>query len=1142
MRTSIRSTRTTATLAVFGVLVGTALAPASPAAARPADDTSPTGSVPASRADPPGSAAVRGSIGLAVEVTKDGNGPFTTTDEPGGDTNASNGIVRTLDAVTYRVTMNSTNGSSTNERFTLSAPAGTSWAGVPAHCRTPDSGISGRDLTCNLGDIAQGHAVAVPAVLRISGDLRNGDAVVVTGTGTADDVTGPVSVRSPGTTVSAAARYNLSKDVHASILRTGVTGPDGRTEGVQLVYPIAVDWVPLVAGQGLLGFERSDGTMTFTDDVSGILGDLPSAAVLWNRGNPVCGPNGSTEWGFVGLPGGKGGGHEAVVDSGTISCTQSRPGDRVDVSIAGVVTDPTRTPTENVASGPITGGDKPYFVSGYISLWMPNPPAGTSVDSVNTYTPLHTTSVSGRPNFGGGTEPTADNSAKRNITEYVPGGLNKQLLRVVDGGRGTAKGSAKEGDPWATAGTLLRSDVGAWNNGLSDFDHVILCDTFDRRTQRLTRVGDRETSAWTTGLRGSSVQYAAYGMPSPAAGQTATCDDDDGPWFDAPEDVPGGIDAVGAVRATGTLAGGATATLSSSVTTKDVADGTRVYDHGHAWFGDRATSWVHDTSSDPLLGAGPLSDSVIITENLARITKKIVDPGHDATDTPDTTSFVVAGKTVDYALYPTLTNGKADGDDSALTVRDVLPAHTSYVPDSASESPTVDVVQGADGLEHERLTWELGPVTPNTAIAPITYTATVARLAPVGSITNEVEIGSPSDRSDAVYRRALRAVQVVNSGGVGVEKTPVRPTVVAGDALGWDLGYTNTDSSPIHDVDVIDVLPHRGGTGGSPFHGTAHLAEPVRVDVAAGETATYTTTTPERIELDGNDPSNRPGGSTVWCTAAMFGAAGCATTLADVTAFRIQRTAPVAVGETVTHRTTMRTDGEHDGDAYTNRFGLRASNLALPVLSNPATVRVVAGAIGDRVWDDRDEDGLQDDGEPGIGGVPVRLTGTDDADHRVSRETTTDADGGYRFDDLRPGEYVVEVTAPDGRSFTVPLAGDDTARDSDVDADGRTDTVAISRVMSGEGSLEDVGRDMTIDAGMRPAVDGTGASGGADSVDGADGSRPTGSGTRADGATDSVGMLAFTGAERSVAIATALVLLFGGLLVLASGRNRRRRR
>ena len=1101
------------------------------------------------------------TVGLALDVAADGRGPFTPDDRPGGDTGPANGTVRTMDALTYRVTVKAEGATARNERFVLDAPVGTAWAGVPLACRGAGSAVEGRRLTCALGDVAPGHAVAVPVVLDVSGDLRNGDRIAVTGTATADDADTTPPVTSASTTVSAAPRYNLSKDVVGSTLKTDVPGPDGGL-GIQLVYPIAVDWRSPVPGQGVLGFERGTGDMTFTDDPSRMLGDLPSGAVLWNGGRPVCGRNGEDGVQFSGLPGGRGGGDRAVVDSGTITCEQSGPGEDVDVAITGAVTDPSRVPTRSIVGGPISGGAKPYVVSGWISFWMPTPTAPTSVESVNTYTALQTTSLGGTPNFPGGTEPTEDNHATRNLVELGPGTAGKRLWRLGGDGRTPTAGSAKEGDPWATGGTLLRSDVVMTNTGLAPYRHAALCDTFDRHTQRLTAVGGR-APAWTAGFDHARLQYAASAMASPHAGQVQTCDDTDGPWYDDPQDVPGGLAAVGAVRVTGDLRGGASGGLYSTVTTTRAADGTRVYDFGHARFGDHRPGWVHD-DMDPVLGAGGLADSVVLTEDLARVGKVVVDPGHDAGDTPDRTDAVVPGNTVDFALRPTLTNGFDDGRPTDVTVRDVLPAHASYVDGSASATPVVDTVDGDDGQRHQRLTWTLRDVRPNTRIAPITYTARVDRSAPEGSITNTVTVEAPTDRSDERWRTAQRALQVVTTGGVGVEKTTPAPVVVSGDHLEWDLHATNTDDTTVQDVDLIDVLPHRGDTSGSTFHGTVGLAAPVPVDPAGRETVRYTDTAPDAVSLDGADASNQPGGATRWCTDAELGTAGCPATLAGVTAVRIERGTPIPSGDTVTHRVTLATSGDHDGDTYVNRFGLRASNLALPVQSNPSTVRVVAGAIGDRVWDDRNADGLQDDGEPGVGGVPVALTGTDDLGHTVERRTDTDERGAYVFDGLRPGAYRVRFTAPDGTHVTRQHVGDDPAVDSDAGPDGETSAVTVDRVTSAEGALEGVRRDLTVDAGLVGEDPGTGPGPGPDPSpgpgpgDGEDASNGDGSGRpggdgEADGpagpgtvdrAEDRTavggGRLAFTGTSIAAAVALALALLVPGLTVLAARRRTRR--
>lgn len=62
------------------------------------------------------------------------------------------------------------------------------------------------------------------------------------------------------------------------------------------------------------------------------------------------------------------------------------------------------------------------------------------------------------------------------------------------------------------------------------------------------------------------------------------------------------------------------------------------------------------------------------------------------------------------------------------------------------------------------------------------------------------------------------------------------------------------------------------------------------------------------------------------------------------------------------------------------------------------------GAIGDFVWLDLDGDGVQDAGEPGLGGVTVEVT-----DGVTSLTTTTDSDGYYSFANLANGTWTVSL-------------------------------------------------------------------------------------------------------------------------------------
>ncbi|MEM1334058.1 MAG: SdrD B-like domain-containing protein, partial [Actinomycetota bacterium] len=118
---------------------------------------------------------------------------------------------------------------------------------------------------------------------------------------------------------------------------------------------------------------------------------------------------------------------------------------------------------------------------------------------------------------------------------------------------------------------------------------------------------------------------------------------------------------------------------------------------------------------------------------------------------------------------------------------------------------------------------------------------------------------------------------------------------------------------------------------------------------------------------------------------------------------------------------------------------------------------------GDRVWDDLDGSGTQNDGITGISGLDVTITGPS---HPTGTTMQTGTDGAYDFVGLTPGTYTVAVAVPTGDVVTTP--------------GGASRTITV-------GSGDDVD---TVDVGLvTPAsigdlvfhdVDGDGAFGGAD--------------------------------------------------------------
>jgi uncharacterized repeat protein (TIGR01451 family) len=114
-------------------------------------------------------------------------------------------------------------------------------------------------------------------------------------------------------------------------------------------------------------------------------------------------------------------------------------------------------------------------------------------------------------------------------------------------------------------------------------------------------------------------------------------------------------------------------------------------------------------------------------------------------------------------------------------------------------------------------------------------------------------------------------------------------------------------------------------------------------------------------------------------------------------------------------------------------------------------------AIGDRVWEDTNHNGIQDAGEHGVGGVGVALH---DSAGKSIAHAVTDAGGLYIFDRLPPGTYAVcfdVSTIPSGLSLTTrDASGSTRASGSDAGPDG----CAVSTVLApGQ-------RDLDWDAGI----------------------------------------------------------------------------
>ncbi|MGO4454783.1 SdrD B-like domain-containing protein [Arthrobacter sp. RAF14] len=152
---------------------------------------------------------------------------------------------------------------------------------------------------------------------------------------------------------------------------------------------------------------------------------------------------------------------------------------------------------------------------------------------------------------------------------------------------------------------------------------------------------------------------------------------------------------------------------------------------------------------------------------------------------------------------------------------------------------------------------------------------------------------------------------------------------------------------------------------------------------------------------------------------------------------------------------------DSDADPATGVTGPVTLNSEAPENLTLDAGIIPTGSLGDKVWRDDNGDGIQDPNEPGVSGVKVELLDQDGNPVKDANgnpiTTTTDANGNYKFSDLPLGSYKVKVDLPEGSKATSANSGDDRSKDSNIDPNGVSDTVALT---------PENPDNMTVDAGI----------------------------------------------------------------------------
>ena len=123
-------------------------------------------------------------------------------------------------------------------------------------------------------------------------------------------------------------------------------------------------------------------------------------------------------------------------------------------------------------------------------------------------------------------------------------------------------------------------------------------------------------------------------------------------------------------------------------------------------------------------------------------------------------------------------------------------------------------------------------------------------------------------------------------------------------------------------------------------------------------------------------------------------------------------------------------DSDADSSGRTAVVALTAGEVNT-TLDMGVSLPAQPASIGDTVWFDQDEDGIQDANEGGLPGVKVILY---NAQGEILATTFTDSAGHYQFSNLPAGSYQVGFVTPEGLQATLQNQGSDST-DSDLNVD-----------------------------------------------------------------------------------------------------------
>ena len=973
---------------------------------------------------------------VQLEVLADGVAPFDATDGPGLDSSATNGIVRTFDRITYRITYSST--STANSKFVFTLPSGSSWdstSTAASLCNGAGGGsISGTTLTCNRIPVVGTESFNIYAYA----NTRQNNSIFQPTV----SVDGAANVLAAPLTISAVPKAS-TRTYNNNLIPKTINGVSGYQ------YDMNV-------GIGITG--------TTTD----VRGAESRASVFTYQISVMPGAYLANTCSICSQPGGPG---------TPITVTRSS---NIDF---------------NLSPGPAfftpATGSAPYFFT--LQVFTPIDPNNTPADVSDDNFPLGSTSyaysqmsgfdpqsVSGQSNFGTGYSPEMDPtyvcsknteitkgyacaSLKIDRTQTVP--LIQPIFSVVseqssvqdpiyadsntmNNGDYAYSESVLPGQPFmAYAG--LYSDI----KGFGTTSNTGQCFLFDNSLVKLNaaptvKYGDNVSIALTATqlLTGSDLvlEYTSQAFASDAVRKATNCGvagNGDSGWSTDAAAV-GGLSAVTAVRYKYTKPLNVSAGLvlamplerTTNASSLALTDGTVIPWFWHNNYTTDPDSVVHYDFSNYAAGTGPAQRGGRITTQPIKVHETTVigsssiapSTQTSVTITPRMIGAAVAG--VDAVAKNVVVTAKFQ-DNCVVPVESSLPSNATFtagnygadgIPCTSDDGAAgtvsfavgdVTVAGGTAVAPYGGATVTLTPITFNAVAVATSSTSTKVLTTTIASTNDLTPLFVGADNTEDRTER----VNVVINGAAAFSAAKTTTGVTGGkvgpnEIFGYTINFGNGGSTNSGVGYFVDVLPFDGddngttGLGAGKFEITS-LAASMSTSAMGTVTIQYSTDASASVQAAIKVAGQENGSTGINWTTYTTGS----TIPAGVTALRFITSSPMLIGYSGSATINLKAPTINSTTSFTNTVWARTDLYQ----GDPSSAQVIRSGsavtiqgldpstLRGRVFLDTNANGTYDAGESGLTSTIVKIQCTAGACLTAPQGTVfsmvVDAAGGYAF-------------------------------------------------------------------------------------------------------------------------------------------------